>query len=302
MTQETQIKTPNKYSWIGKIAVFAVIGTLCFALAYYVRQSVVSQEPAAPAAASLPEAKPVAAAPAPAPVKDPDQIKVEASEALIAKADSSYANLTGYEAVFDTRELNDKGEWVTEASFLRFCKPFTIYMGWKTGDKKGMQIMYSQNNFEDKMIVKLPGLLLGLVPPVSVALDDPRLLKQSKHPITKAGIGYFLSDFGETFRKLQAEGRIKVLSVGEPADVNGEKGTLLDVIFLDPSEEYARRAVVFSDENHLPIEISLYKTENDLVESYRYAGLQVNPSKDDPEFKKAADPSMVEKFQSVQPA
>ncbi len=99
-------------------------------------------------------------------------------------------------------------------------------MKWSKGEQKGMEILYAQNKFNDKMYVRMPGMLFKFVPPIAVSPDDPRAKK--RHSIRSAGIGHFLEEFSESFREARDAGKLKVTAV-KNVSVEAEPGTLVDV-------------------------------------------------------------------------
>ena len=219
------------------------------------------------------------------------------SEALIRKAGLCYRELSGYQAVFDKEELESDGKWDKEKTFIKFNKPFTIYMGWLEGAENGRQLLYAEGKFDDKMQIRIPGFF-NLIPIVQLATDDPRVMSEEKHSIKSAGIGHFIKEFGDSFEESKQKNRVTVLDIRD-VEVQGEQGTLVEVWFSDPTYEYPRTCVVFSKEHHLPIEVKLYKDRENLVESYRYLGLEVDPPSDDADFKQNADGRIFNLYQQA---
>lgn len=238
---------------------------------------------AAPAETELPQAAPSAS-------------RIEASREIIRNAVDRYRALRGYQAHFEKDELGSDGRLKKERSFLKFSKPFAIYMIWSEGDRKGTQLIYAKDKNDDKMIVQLPGLLFSFIGPVTVATDDPRVQKDQKHSIKRAGIGFFIEDFWGDFERLESQGAIEVRGIEEGVEVAGERGTLIDLELHDMDETYPRKAAVFSAETGLPIEIRLYKPEDRLVETFRYLDIVADPRADDEVFKKIANPALFKKY------
>ncbi len=221
---------------------------------------------------------------------------LDLSERIVRNALERYHRIRGYQAVLEKEELGEDGKKTKEKSFIKFDKPLAIFMGWSEGERKGMQLLYAENRFDGKMVVRLPGFLFDFIPLMSVPEDDPRVRRHAKHSIKTAGIGYFIEDLWETFTRLRAQGAIEVASIREGVAVGAERGTLVEFILHDPSETYPQKGVVFSDATGLPIEIRLYRPEGNLVERYSYVDLQFDPTADDPAFRKFADPRMVSKY------
>lgn len=66
-------------------------------------------------------------------------------------------------------------------------KPFSVYMKWVVGDK-GQELLYVDGQNEDKMLVKMGGLKGRLVPTLKLDPTGSLAMKESRYPITKAGI------------------------------------------------------------------------------------------------------------------
>lgn len=238
-----------------------------------------------------------AARPTEAAQSAPRDAALDETLALVRRAVSIYGKARAYQAIFRTLETGENGVRREEISLLKFRKPFTIFMGWIAGDKRGLQILYAENRFDDKMFVRMPGFLFNLIPLLSVAIDDPRVRRMEKHSIKTAGIGYFLGEFEENLAVSARKGSLKILSV-RPESVEGEAGTLVDVM-LDDSCDYPHTAVVFSEKHGLPIEVRLSASPKEFTEMYRYLGLALDPADEDPEFKKTADPRIYSKYLSA---
>ncbi len=228
-----------------------------------------------------------------APPSTPD---LDAARGLISTAVERYRALHGYQARYEKDELGDDGRLKEEKSFFKFEKPFILYMLWDKGERKDTHLLYAQDHYDDKMIMQMPGLLFSFVGPVTIATDDPRVAKDQKHSIKKAGIGFFIEDLWSDFQRLELVGGIEARGIEKGVDVEGERGTLVDLELRDPQENYPRKAVVISEKTGLPIEIRLYKPDTKLVETFRYLDLVPNPPADDPAFRKIANPALFKKY------
>jgi len=209
-----------------------------------------------------------------------------------------YQGIHAYQAQFHKRERSRDGEWKSEVMLLKFEKPFTLYMRWTEGDRKGTEILYSRGYFENKILVRPPGFLFRFIPIFHLAPDDPRLRAGEKHSIEHAGIGYFLEQFVASFRESLDAGRVEVLWNG-PSVVAGERVRRIGVRFSDPTYRYPLTEVSLSENHGLPVEIRLYDADSILVEVYRYLDLAIDPRRDDPLFREDADFRMFDLFNKV---
>jgi len=73
--------------------------------------------------------------------------------------------------------------------------PWAVWMYWDKGPIEGLEALYVQGKYEDKIWVKHP--LLRLLPPFSFEVRDPVVIKENRHPITMAGIGRLMNSLLE---------------------------------------------------------------------------------------------------------
>jgi len=221
--------------------------------------------------------------------------KVAQAYQLITDANTAYASLSGYQVTFLKEIKKDDGGLMKETSFMKFEKPFTIYMNLTKGHGTGRQILYSEGKFDDKMMVRPSGFMFSFIPLVPIELDDPRVAKKEKHSIKRAGIGKFLERLTANFGKYRASNQLTVQSI-EQVEEDGVKGTVVDFRFDDNDYAYPRTVVTFSQITKLPLKIYLYSSENELAEFYYYQGLRLNTAKDDSAFKHISDPRIFDLF------
>jgi len=224
-----------------------------------------------------------------------EPLLIEAQE-IIHQAVGTYDRLDSYQA---SLERQYSGEDVKpEEIFLRFEKPLVVYMHWLNGSQRGLQVVYSNRHFDDKILSRPPGFLFQFIPIVHLAKDDPRVMKAESHSIEKAGIGYILNDFAQDFADARASNQVKVLSV-EDVEIDGEKAKRITVLFNVPMRNYPKVSMAFSEEHHLPIEIKLYRSLENSPEVYRYLNLSINPPRDNEAFQKSIDRRLFNSYQKI---
>ena len=111
---------------------------------------------------------------------------------LIQHSLEAYERLDNYQVRFVRAYPGERKE---EDIFMRFEKPFVVYMHWTAGSSRGLQILYSDRHFDDKILARPGGLLFNFIPIIPMDKDDPRVMKGEAHSIETAGIGYFVHDF-----------------------------------------------------------------------------------------------------------
>ncbi len=202
---------------------------------------------------------------------------------------SAYDAARDYQAIFFKEEKDGTTMGPKEQIFLKFEKPFKIYMGWMNTHKQGLQVLYERGKHDGKLAIHKPGLLLGLAPVIFLDQNSPWVKEGSEsYDIEDAGIGSFLYDFAEMCIKGAEEKKLAV-----KIDVsNGEE--IFDVSFPGSKEEdkghFSYRVVVrFDEASRLPVKMDLYDWNDQPTGYYAYENLKMNPGLDDPEFKKFAN-------------
>jgi hypothetical protein len=216
---------------------------------------------------------------------DPEEVRLAA---VLETSLMAYDAVSDYRAIFRKQEETEGELGGQETIFLKFEKPFKIFMGWLDTHKKGLQVLYERGRHDGKLAIHKPGLLLGLAPVVFLDRNSPWVREGSEsYDIEDAGIGTFLVDFSKMVLKGSQEKTIRVQVSENP------EGQTVDVAFpgTTPGSGYfAYRVVAFFDgTNHLPVQMSLYDWKEKLVGIYAYQNLLLNIGMDDPEFKKEAE-------------
>ncbi|MCG3177221.1 MAG: hypothetical protein MOGMAGMI_02189 [Candidatus Omnitrophica bacterium] len=209
------------------------------------------------------------------------------AERLLAGLDS-YERLRDYRAIFLKTEKDKTGAMGQEERiFLKFEKPFKIFMGWTNTHKKGLQVHYERGKHDNKLVIHKPGLAFGLAQVIFLPQDSPWVREGSAaYNIEDAGIGTFLYDFATAVVTAAERGQLSVAPAGAtdgPVEVSFP-GTQKDKIF------FAHRIrVSFDPETSLPVRMELYDWQDRPAGTYVYDDLRVDVGPDDPELKKHAN-------------
>lgn len=217
----------------------------------------------------------------------------EQLKTLLGQAAAAYGRVNDYHAVFRKQELRggaiDRAGALgpKETIFLKFEKPFKIFMHWSDTRKKGLQVLYERGRHDGKLAIHKPGLMLGLVPVVFLPQNSPWVREGSEsYDIEDAGIGTFLEDFSVMVLRGEAEGKLNVSTARTPL------GTNADVSFpgsVKDKDYFASRVeVLFDEKTKLPVRMTLYDWEGRVTGVYEYDQLALNIGADDPEFKRLA--------------
>ncbi|MBI3316303.1 MAG: DUF1571 domain-containing protein, partial [Candidatus Omnitrophica bacterium] len=224
---------------------------------------------------------------------------------LLDKALDSYESMRDYRAVFYKREKSGSGLGETEKIFLKFEKPFKVFMKWLNTDKKGLQVVYGRGENRGRLAVHKPGLGVGLLPVIYLDPGSPWIRKGSaSYNIEDVGIGTFLFDFTKAVLRGFREEKLHIVSHGTVREGTflGEK---VEVTFVNTEKSafyFAYRIItLFDSETGLPVKFELFDWKNELIGVYVYENLKLNTGLDDPAFKKEISQHLHRVFRKSSP-
>lgn len=189
---------------------------------------------------------------------------------------AAWQNVHDYEAHFTKQETSGGKTGPEEKIFLKFEKPFKIFLGWLNTHKQGLQVFYERGKHGGKLAIHQPGLALGLVPVVFLEQSSPWVREGSAtFDIEDAGIGTFLEDLAKDVLEAERQNRLNARIVKDDA-----AGLSADIEFMNSKKEesfMARRVEVFFDAaSRLPTRMALYDEAGVLIGRYTYENLALN--------------------------
>jgi outer membrane lipoprotein-sorting protein len=205
---------------------------------------------------------------------------------IVADMEAAYASIQDYTARLVKRErIKDKLR-DPEDIRLKFREPGKIYMRWMGPAVSGREILFVKGRDKDRALIHEPGfpssLITILTPP-----DSPLVLQESRHPITDVGLGRLIELLATHTRRAFTRGElatreIPVVSPSGPAKAERR----LELITPKTATGYlAHRAIVTIDlATRLPVAVELFGTNDELLASYTYKELIVNPGLTDRDF------------------
>jgi hypothetical protein len=211
--------------------------------------------------------------------------------AIVADMEAAYATVRDYTARFTKHErINDQLR-NPEEILLKFREPGQIYMRWTRGDAVGREILFVKGRDQDRALVHQPGLLTSLLT-IVVAPDSPKVLQDSRYPITDVGVGRLIKLLAANTRRAVARGELaasELSPIGAPGSASGGAGRRVELITPRASPDYfCHRAVVAIDGlTRLPVAVELFDANGALFGSYTYRDLVLNPGLADLDFDSA---------------
>jgi hypothetical protein len=205
--------------------------------------------------------------------------------ALVTDARRHFQTVQDYECTLVKRE-RVKGELLPEniMTLKARSRPFSVYLRWQEPRAaEGQEVCYVAGR-KDGMMRVHPRGVIGVVGFVSVHPLDPRALKDNRHPITQAGMGYLLDGI---IRQWERERRLNktVVRIAD-CEFGRRPCTWIEITHPEPNAGpfYAYRCVLCLDKaTHLPVHSAAYDVPRpggapggDLLESYSYFDVRYN--------------------------
>ena len=226
-----------------------------------------------PAGAALPAAKIEAELSTLAPYASADTARLSK---VLVEGTEAWGQVKDYEAEFLKQETSEGKPGLEEKIFLKFEKPFKIFLGWLNTHKKGLQVFYERGEHDGKLAIHKPGLMLGLAPVVFLDQNSPWVKEGSaSFDIEDAGIGTFLDSFSEDVIEAEKQKKLRTRILQDDS-----AGLLAEVEFSDSHKGdgfMARRVEVFFDAvSKLPTRMALFDEAGTLIGRYAYEKLVLN--------------------------
>jgi outer membrane lipoprotein-sorting protein len=204
-------------------------------------------------------------------------------ETWLSQAEQTLTKVDNYTAIFHRVERVE-GELIPEeVTFLKFKKPFKVYMKWLT-PSKGQETLYIQGANHDK--IRAHGGGIASIITVNLEPTGTKAMKNSRHPITEAGLQNLVQIIAINVRRALKEKELVSKDHGEKT-VYGRKTRELEGTLSKDRRKgyYCYRCIVDVDsETRMPIKTQIFDWDNQLIESYGYEELKLNPGLADKDF------------------
>jgi hypothetical protein len=204
-------------------------------------------------------------------------------EKRLQETEEALTKLDNYTAVFHRIERVNGKLVLEQITFLKFKRPFEVYMRW-INPIKGQESLYVQGANNNKVRAHGTGFA-GLI---TVNLDPTGRLamKDSRHPVTEAGLEILVKKIGSNLRRGLRAGELTSKDHGEQMVYGRKTRELEGILPKDPSKGYyCYRCIVNLDvETRMPIKTQIFDWQDQLVESYGYEHLSLNPGLSDKDF------------------
>jgi outer membrane lipoprotein-sorting protein len=205
-------------------------------------------------------------------------------EDWLRQASVSLDRTESYTAVFHKQERVKGWLKTEEIVYLKFKKPFKVYMKWIEDPGKGREILYVDGWNDNRILVRDPGFLGVVI--MNLRPQGPLAIKGSRHPITEAGLEHLVKMFGDNIRKGLRSKELECRR-GTEGMVYGRKTQSLELVFpRDPKVGYyCYRSIISLDiEKRVPIRVQVFDWEDRLIEDYGYENLTLSAGLTEADF------------------
>jgi outer membrane lipoprotein-sorting protein len=202
--------------------------------------------------------------------------QLQETEAALAKVDN-------YTAVFHRIERVNGKLIPEETTFLKFKRPFKVYMRW-IKPFEGQESLYVQGTNRNK--IRAHGTGFASLVTVNLNPTNKLAMENSRHPITDAGLENLVKKIGSNLRRGLRAGELTSLDHGEQTVYGRKTRELEGVLPKDPAKGYyCYRCIVNLDvETKMPIKTQIFNWDDQLIESYGYENLGLNPGLTNKDF------------------
>lgn len=202
----------------------------------------------------------------------------------LRRAESLLARTDSYTAIFHKQERIQEKLTDEETIFIKFKKPFKVYMKWIKAPYNGRESLYVEGQNGNLIKIRECGLA-GLIT-VDLAAKSPLIMKGSRHPVTDSGLENLVKLIGENVEKGIRAGEVDFREHGEEK-VYGTITQQIEIIFPRNKARgyYCYRAVVNLDaEKKLPVMVQIYDWNDILLEKYGYEAVRLDAGLTEADF------------------
>jgi len=199
-------------------------------------------------------------------------------------AESTLARTDSYTAIFHKRELIQQKLTEEETIFLKFKRPFKVYMKWVEGPYKGRESLYI-DGYNDNLIKVRERGLAGIIT-VNIDPKGSLAMKGNRHPVTHSGIENLVKLLRRNYDKGISDRGIRLREKGEER-VYGRTTKKIEAVFPRNKANgyYCYRSLInFDVETKLPIRVLIYDWNNALIESYGYEAITLDAGLTEADF------------------
>lgn len=201
----------------------------------------------------------------------------------LEETETALVKVNNYTAIFHRVERVNGRLIPEEVTFLKFKRPFKVYMRW-ISPNKGQETLFVQGTNNNK--IRAHGTGFAKLVTVNLNPTGGLAMENSRHPITDAGLENLVKKIAADLQKGLRAGELIAKDHGEQTVYGRKTREFEGVLPKDPAKGYyCYRCIVDLDvETKMPIQTRIFNWDGQLVESYGYESLTLNPGLSDEDF------------------
>lgn len=188
-----------------------------------------------------------------APKEHPLEPAIRFTEKCLARVKA----LPGYEATFYKREIIGRSVVNQKISMKIRHEPFSVYLYFQE-PSTGREVLYVEGQNNGKLIAHEAGLL-SIAGSMELSPTDPLALKESRHPITEAGIANAVEQLLDEWKRETKYGETDV-TYYKDAKLGNMKCRVIECSHPQPRKQFTYHKVQLwiNDADGIPVRIRKY--------------------------------------------
>ena len=191
-------------------------------------------------------------------------------QSLLARAEAAYSRVDNYVSIFIRQERVGGKLGPRERIRLSFRKnPWSIHLVWLSKPKAGRQLIFVPGHYDNKIHGREP-TFFGSIP---LKMDPHGNLarRNSRHPITEAGIGSMIKRFRRDVARLKRGGTIRYVGL----EAHGSSSRPMHHVQSVSANQW-RRDLYFDTQSSLPILLEVSDSNGERLEFYSFGNFNMN--------------------------
>lgn len=208
----------------------------------------------------------------------------------IRESQEALSKIDDYTAQFTRKELV-KRRLVSQSMEMKYRhKPFSVYLRFTSPDEAGREVIYVDGGFRNKLVVHETGLK-AIAGTLQLAINDPKVMQESRYPITSVGIHNILK---KTIQNLPRDAADPDIQVKRYPSATFDDIECIAYVIKHPEPRegipFHETRLYFDKTTLLPIHVERYdwpRRQGDklvLVEEYTYKNIRTNVGHDNTAF------------------
>ncbi len=218
------------------------------------------------------------------PSKEAEEILAAYLDAAVGKVENAkdvYCLLVRTEVIGDNEKASPE-EWL---DFKQRFNPHTLRLKWVGKHAKGRQLLYTAGENDDKVLIREPGIISGLLGVMRFDLTSSMITSKSRYGPDVAGYNGLVNRVDGIFRQA-VEAKAVTVAASTPVMHRGIEVLCFEVLIDREAVDMdvSKMILWFDVERSLPIHTIIYDGRGRAVEDYDWRHLILNADLSDADF------------------